>query len=324
MTTSPPRPTIDTLRDCLVDVPLLEGLDHTMSRHVVLAGVLAGLAAATLTACTVGGPPIGSPAPTTNAAAGAPQVTTGAAGGTPTATGQAASGSGTGGIPELPAGLPDLSGINIGGVGVGGSLPAGFPTPPGAGPARAIAAGGNIAAQLQVSDPTAAYNFWLSALPAAGYPVGQQGITTINGVVHAGINFSGHGYAPVSAIAIVGPTVTLGFQSGGSGGSGGSTGGGAGAAPPAGGSGATITVQDPNSRQTIACTGGNTVNIQGPNDYITLTGSCGTVNVTGAQDTVIADSAVAVYLTGASDNMVVHTGNPQVSKTGLNDNFSIG
>lgn len=284
-----------------------------MSRHVVLAAVLAGLAAATLTACTVGGPPLGSAAPaaTTSPAVGSTQTATGA----PAATGQAAGG----GIPELPAGLPDLSGINnIGGVAVGGSLPAGFPTPPGAGQPRAIGAEGNIAAQIQVADPTSAYNFWLSALPAAGYSVGQQGITTINGVVHAGINFSGHGYQPTSAIAIVGTTATLGFEGGGSGGSGGV------AVPPAAGGGALITVEQPNVSETLPCTGGNTVYIQGPSDNITLTGNCGVVNVTGAQDTVVADSATAFNLTGVGDTVTVHTGNPQVSKTGVNDTYHLG
>ena len=125
-----------------------------------------------------------------------------------------------------------------------------------------------------------------AGLPAAGYPVGQRGITTINGVVHAGINFSGHGYQPSSAIAIVGTTATLGFESGSS------SGGGA-AAPPAGGGGsggAPISVEQPNVSQTLSCTGGNIVNI----------------------------------LTGVSDDVTVHTGNPQVSKTRENDNIHFG
>ncbi|HEY3607869.1 MAG TPA: DUF3060 domain-containing protein [Pseudonocardiaceae bacterium] len=290
-----------------------------MSRHVVLAAILAGLATTTLTACTVGGAPLGgtAPAATTNTAAGSAPAT---AGGAPAATGPAAGGAG-GGIPGLPAGLPDLGSINVGGVSVGGSLPAGFPTPPGAGLSGAVGAEGNIAAQMQVADPTSAYDFWLSALPAAGYPVGQRGITTVNGVVHAGINFSGHGYQPSSAIAIVGTTATLGFEGGGS------VGGGGAAAPPAaggGGGGATITVEQPNVSQTLACTGGNTVYIQGPSDSITLTGSCGSVNVTGFRDTVVIDSAAAVNLTGVNDDVTVHTGNPQVSKTGENDNIHFG
>ncbi len=288
-----------------------------MSRHVVIAAILAGLATATLTACTVGGAPLGgtAPAATTNPAAGSAPAT---AGGAPAATGQAAGGAG---IPELPAGLPNLGSINVGGVSVGGSLPAGFPTPPGAGLSGAVGAEGNIAAQMQVADPTSAYNFWLSALPSAGYPVGQRGITTINGVVHAGINFSGHGYQPSSTIAIVGNTATLGFEGGGS--SGGS-GGGAAAPPAVGSGGAPISVEQPNVSQTLSCTGGNIVNIQGPSDSITLTGSCGTVNVTGYQDTVVIDSAAAVNLTGVSDDVTVHTGNPQVSKTGTNDNIHFG
>jgi hypothetical protein len=139
--------------------------------------------------------------------------------------------------------------------------------------------------------------------------------------VHAGINFSGHGYQPSSAIAIVGTTATLGFEGGGS------VGGGGAAAPPAaggGGGGATITVEQPNVSQTLACTGGNTVYIQGPSDSITLTGSCGSVNVTGFRDTVVIDSAAAVNLTGVNDDVTVHTGNPQVSKTGENDNIHFG
>ncbi|HEX4702045.1 MAG TPA: DUF3060 domain-containing protein [Pseudonocardiaceae bacterium] len=78
----------------------------------------------------------------------------------------------------------------------------------------------------------------------------------------------------------------------------------------------------------VGAEGNIAANIQVPDPTsaynIALTGSCGVVNVTGYQDIGVVDSATEVDLTGVGVNVTVHTGIPQVDKTGIDNSFHIG
>lgn len=77
----------------------------------------------------------------------------------------------------------------------GGQLPAGFPVPPGViGPLFVWNRGGGVEATFGVGSPRAAYDFYRSALPAAGYTITEvHHLDGSDGVVKR-IDCSGNGY----------------------------------------------------------------------------------------------------------------------------------
>ena len=294
-----------------------------MARHIGLAALVAAATVA-LAGCTVAGPPLGHLAAETSGITQAPAsatVTTSPGAG-PDDTGDKNDGMIIAGLPVMPSlsvNVPDLGTISLGQLPFhGGRLPAGFPTPPGATDIGAVTVNFDVLAQMRVTDPSAAYEFWRSALPHAGYTVGVSGLAVVDNVVHAGIIFGGHGYRSTSAIAIVGNTVTIAFAS-------------IGGFKPTSGSNrpsvepdGTLIIEDSAKHVTHACAAGAAVNIVGSADTITLTGDCGAINVVGSGNHIVADHATVVNLTGSDDDVTVHGGNPQVNKTGASDEVHIG
>ncbi len=274
-----------------------------------VAGSLVGVAVVvTLTACANGGPPTGL------TGAGAPTGTaqvqnsgqSNAAGGQN--TGSANSGAGNSiNVPGLPAGgLP----TNLPG-GVPGSLPAGFPLPPGATTSNVITADGDVEATVQVSNGSSAYQYWLSALPQAGYQiVGQPAITDVSGTSIAGINLSGHGYTAASGIQITNTSAIIGLTGGGS--TGGATGGGS----TSGGGGGTI---DITQNGTYTCNGGETVTLASHGDLtVTINGHCGDVEIDAGDLTVTVADADKIDIGGADDT-VTYGGTPAVNNMGADN-----
>lgn len=79
---------------------------------------------------------------------------------------------------ELPTELP---------VDTNAELPAGFPVPPGATVGTIIDTGGRLAGTIRTTAAQEAYDFYVGALPAAGYTVGSANLAAGVGA----ITFSG-------------------------------------------------------------------------------------------------------------------------------------
>ena len=177
----------------------------TLPRPAVVAALLAAGVLA-LTACSGGTVTTGS-APTSSAPAGSTAPTSAA----PTSAAPTSSGPGSGvavpGVPGFPTDLvPTLFTSPPGGA-AGSALPADFPVPPGASVLGGADAGNEIAAQLRVASATSAFDFYLTALPAAGYTV----VSSDRGALPAAgeIRVAGHGFGGNSQLAFSGSTVTV-------------------------------------------------------------------------------------------------------------------
>jgi len=90
-------------------------------------------------------------------------------------------------------------------AGESGVLPAGFPVPPGTRVSAVSVKGGQLSATLKVSDGKAVYDFWRSALPAAGFRIIRAQL--VGGIGE--IAFSGRGCAGPSELGINDDSVTL-------------------------------------------------------------------------------------------------------------------
>jgi len=86
-----------------------------------------------------------------------------------------------------------------------GVLPAGFPVPPGTRVSAVSVKGGQLSATLKVSDGKTVYDFWRSALPAAGFRIIRAQL--VGGIGE--IAFSGRGCAGPSELGINDDSVTL-------------------------------------------------------------------------------------------------------------------
>jgi hypothetical protein len=86
-----------------------------------------------------------------------------------------------------------------------GALPAGFPVPPGTRVSAVSVKGGQISATLRVSDGKTVYDFWRSALPAAGFRIIRAQL--VGGIGE--IAFTGRGCAGPSELGINDDSVTL-------------------------------------------------------------------------------------------------------------------
>lgn len=106
-------------------------------------------------------------------------------------------------IPGLPGG--SSSSVRAGTGSSKGSLPAGFPLPPGATVQNVVKDGAEIAATVVVPDAVQAFAFWKTALPAAGYSVRS---TDSSGGLYE-IRFGGHGFDGDTQIAITGAQVAI-------------------------------------------------------------------------------------------------------------------
>lgn len=80
------------------------------------------------------------------------------------------------------------------------TFPADFPIPPGAESTTAA-----NSALLTLPDPKGAYDFWIGALPAAGYTLGEQGSYGEGEAFYGTISFTGNGVT-TGTIAILGTT----------------------------------------------------------------------------------------------------------------------
>lgn len=153
--------------------------------------VVAGLLVAGLTGCgaevTIGSAATSSAAAPTSAA-----PTTVA----PTTVAPSTTGGVPGGAITRP---PSSSG------GSAGTLPAGFPLPPGTTVGPVTVQGGEIAATLSVPDGKQVFDFWKQSLPTAGYTVSNAEM--VGGIGE--ISFSGNGCADGSQLGISGPTVAF-------------------------------------------------------------------------------------------------------------------
>ena len=88
-------------------------------------------------------------------------------------------------------------------------LPDGFPIPEG-GEATGYGSGNEYSGLVTVTDSKAAYDFWLGALPKAGYEISDKTETGSGEGFIAQINFSGNGLNDGS-ISIVGTLVAITF-----------------------------------------------------------------------------------------------------------------
>lgn len=86
----------------------------------------------------------------------------------------------------------------------GADLPKEFPVPDGA-DVSSYSKDGEIAGLAKLSDPAAAYDFWVSELPKAGYEISGKTKTGSGDGLIGQITFSGNGYG-TSTISIVGTT----------------------------------------------------------------------------------------------------------------------
>jgi hypothetical protein len=86
-----------------------------------------------------------------------------------------------------------------------GALPAGFPVPPGTRVSAVSVKGGQLSATLRVSEGKTVYDFWRSALPAAGFRIIRAQL--VGGIGE--IAFTGRGCAGPSELGINDDSVTL-------------------------------------------------------------------------------------------------------------------
>lgn len=69
--------------------------------------------------------------------------------------------------------------------------------------------------------------------------------------------------------------------------------------------------------KTVVCEGGD-VNISGVNNTITITGHCGNISVSGVENKITVDSADVIGASGFDNEIVYHSGDPQIDNTGSN------
>lgn len=89
----------------------------------------------------------------------------------------------------------------------GDGLPPGFPLPPGATVAAVGDDGRQIAATVTVSSAQEAFDFYLSALPGAGYTVTSSDSVNAGGVLAGEIDLTGNGFE--GQIALAGTTFAI-------------------------------------------------------------------------------------------------------------------
>jgi DUF3060 family protein len=84
------------------------------------------------------------------------------------------------------------------------------------------------------------------------------------------------------------------------------------------GSGGSVSIRMDHLTKTFACANGRAVNIQGGNNELTFTGSCGAVNITGGHNVIHLESAEAINVMGAFDTVTYKNGSPAVNIVGKN------
>ncbi len=89
-------------------------------------------------------------------------------------------------------------------------LPEGFPVPDGV-DISSYSQDSEIGGLATVTDPAAAYDFWISELPKAGYEIKDKTKTGSGESLIGQITFSGNGYS-TATISIVGTTVALNLK----------------------------------------------------------------------------------------------------------------
>ncbi|HYV45994.1 MAG TPA: DUF3060 domain-containing protein [Myxococcaceae bacterium] len=83
-------------------------------------------------------------------------------------------------------------------------------------------------------------------------------------------------------------------------------------------SGDTIGILQGHLTKTFDCGEGKDVNIQGGNNELTFTGSCGTVNVVGAHNVIRLESAETINVMGSYDAITYKSGAPTSNIVGKN------
>lgn len=156
---------------------------------VLLAGCSVGLAGGGASGAPVSAAPASAPASSSETLSPAP-TSSGSSEADPTATGSTESGAG--------------ASASVGGGRA--ALPEDFPVPNGADVGTVVRDENQIAAQITLTDPAAAYDFWRSALPKAGYTVTKA--ESVN-ATFGEIRFRGHGCAGNSQIAVAGGTAAV-------------------------------------------------------------------------------------------------------------------
>lgn len=68
---------------------------------------------------------------------------------------------------------------------------------------------------------------------------------------------------------------------------------------------------------TVVCENGD-VNISGVNNTVTVTGRCANVNVSGVENKITVDRSDAIGASGFDNEIVYHSGDPQINNTGSN------
>lgn len=84
-----------------------------------------------------------------------------------------------------------------------------------------------------------------------------------------------------------------------------------------------ISVAGVGRSETIDCTD-RPASISGVDNEVVLTGHCGRVDVSGVNNSVIIDSADAIDVSGMANHVTFHSGNPELSKSGLDNTVERG
>lgn len=88
-------------------------------------------------------------------------------------------------------------------------------------------------------------------------------------------------------------------------------------------SGEAVSVSGVGNERTIACTD-NAVSISGVDNTVVLTGHCNRVVVSGVKNVVSVDGADAIVVSGMNNEVIFHSGTPELSNSGIDNALGPG
>ena len=94
-------------------------------------------------------------------------------------------------------------------------------------------------------------------------------------------------------------------------------------APPAPQAGRSISVAGVGKQERYNCAD-SVVSVSGVDNKVLLTGHCGRVDVSGVGNTVIVESSDAIVVSGMNNAVTYRDGNPELSKSGMNNTLQRG
>lgn len=87
--------------------------------------------------------------------------------------------------------------------------------------------------------------------------------------------------------------------------------------------GDTISVSGVGRNESIDCDG-RVATVSGVDNQVVLTGHCARVDVSGVRNTVTVDESDAIVVSGMDNTVTYHSGNPELSKSGLDNTLDRG